>query len=69
MKRLSIYSAAVMAMLSMACGGGTSDNDAQNENQIDTVEIAEPEYLYGIDISPYNVNVDTINSGETVGGI
>lgn len=69
MKRLSIYSAAVMAMLSMACGGGTSDNDAQNENQIDTVEIAEPEYLYGIDITPYNVNVDTINSGETVGGI
>ena len=69
MKRLWIYSAALMAMLSVACGGGSSDNETNDIDAQDSVALIEPEYLYGIDITPYNVESATINSGETVGGI
>ena len=69
MRRLSIYSAALMAMLSMACGGGSSDNENNDIEAVDSVEIVEPEYLFGIDITPYEVKTDTIHQGETLGGI
>lgn len=67
MKRLYVYSAAIMAMLSMACGGGSSDNENNDTEVVDTVEIVEPEYLFGIDITPYDVVTDTIRQGETLG--
>ena len=69
MKRLWIYSAALLAMLSMACGGGSSDNETDDINAQDSVAVVEPEYLYGIDITSYNVENGSIASGETVGGI
>ena len=69
MKRLWIYSAALMAMLSMACGGGSSDNETNDIDAQDSVALVEPEYLYGIDITSYNVENGSIASGETVGGI
>ena len=58
----------MIAMLSMACGGGSSDNET-NDIDADSVAVVEPEYLYGIDITSYNVENGSINSGETVGGI
>ena len=70
MKRLSIYSAALVAMLSMACGGGSSENETEEiYEEVDSIEVVEPEFLYGIDITPYKVDTDSIRSGETVGGI
>ena len=70
MKSLYAYSAALLAMLSTACGGGSSENENQDIDPIqDTVAVVEPEYLFGIDTTPYNVETEVIRSGETLGGI
>ena len=77
MKRFFLYSAAMLAMLCVACGGNSSENggdegefgDFDGFEYVDSLEVAEPEYLYGIDITKYTVTENTIRSGETVGGI
>ncbi len=76
MKRLSIYTAAILAMFSIACGGNSSDNEKNHNGfgDFDGYEYTdslenEPVLLFGIDTTPYTVTTDSVRSGETVGGI
>ncbi len=59
----------LLALLLAACGGTSSDNDECAGFNADSVEVAEPIFLYGIDTTPYIVSNDSIRHGETVGGI
>ncbi|MBQ5738353.1 MAG: peptidoglycan DD-metalloendopeptidase family protein [Alistipes sp.] len=76
MKRLPIFTASLLALMAMACGGNSSDNennhgefgDFDGEEYTDSL-FAEPVLLYGIDTTPYTVTTDSVRSGETVGGI
>lgn len=73
MKRLAILSALLLALLSAACGGKSSDNEHDEFDEfltdIDSMEIVEPVYLYGIDTTPYIVSKDSVRKGDTAGGI
>ena len=76
MKRLSIYTAAILAIFFIACGGNSSDNEKNNNGfgDFDGYEYTdslenEPVFLFGIDTTPYTVTTDSVRSGETVGGI
>ena len=78
MKRSYLYySAAILAMLCVACGGGTSENagdegefgDFDGYEYVDSLEVVEPVYQYGIDITQYTTETMTIQSGETVSEI
>lgn len=63
-------------MLCVACGGGTSENADEGEfgdfdgyEYVDSLEVVEPVYQYGIDITQYTTETTTIQPGETVGKI
>ena len=63
-------------MLCVACGGGTSENADEGEfgdfdgyEYVDSLEVVEPIYQYGIDITQYTTETTTIQPGETVGKI
>ena len=67
MKRLLYFTALSLLLCATSCGVGSSDKE--NDNKIVEAEIAEPVYLYGIDIEGYDIQRDTVRSGETIGGI
>ena len=63
-------------MLCVACGGGTSENADEGEfgdfdgyEYVDSLEVVEPIYQYGIDITQYTTETTTIQPGEIVGKI
>ena len=62
-----IFTTAALLSLSVACGGGTAENEGNNGNT--EIEVIEPTLLYGIDIEGYTIENDTVRMGETVGGI
>ena len=67
MKRLLYFTALSLLLCATSCGVGSSDKE--NDNHIVEAEVVEPVYLYGIDIEGYDIQRDTVRSGETVGGI
>lgn len=73
MKYLASLTTLLLALLMAACGGSSSDNENEEMEgfnaEADSVEMAEPVYLYGIDTTPYIVDTKSVNSGETAGGI
>ena len=70
MKRLALLSTLLVALLWTACGGGSSDNEMEGFiDNMDSAELAEPIYLYGIDTTPYIVSNDSVRKGDTAGGI
>lgn len=66
MKLIARFSALLLLLGMVACGGGSTENKGSSA---ESAEIKEPEYLYGIDIEGYTIANDTVRSGETVGGI
>ena len=66
MKLIARFSALLLLLGMVACGGGSTENKGSGA---ESAEIKEPEYLYGIDIEGYTIANDTVRSGETVGGI
>ncbi len=52
----------------VACGGSSTENASDNNSETQPEE-RSPELLYGIDIEGYTIENDTIRPGETVGGI
>ena len=73
MKKLYLFSTALLTLLAVACGGNSSDNEGEfgdfdGEEYSDSLDL-EPVYIYGIDSTPYTVETDSIRTGETVGGI
>ncbi len=72
MRRLTILSTLLLALLAAACGGKSSDNDKEMEGFVegaDSTEVVEPVYLYGIDTTPYIVSNDSVRKGDTAGAI
>lgn len=66
MRILKHISALLLATLVVGCFGGSTDKKGKDA---DIVEVKEPVYLYGINIDGYEIENDTIRSGETFGGI
>ena len=66
MKILKHISALLLTLMVVGCGGGSTETKSTDTA---TVEVKEPEYLYGINIDGYIIENDTVRSGETVGGI
>ena len=60
MKRLSLLSTLLLSLVVVACGGTSSENDTEDfegfNGDIDSTELAEPIFLYGIDTTPYIVS-------------
>lgn len=73
MKRLSLLSTLLLSLVVVACGGTSSENDTEDfegfNGDIDSTELAEPIFLYGIDTTPYIVSKDSVRKGDTAGGI
>ena len=72
MRRLTILSTLLLALLVAACGGKSSDNDKEMEGFVEgenSTEVVEPVYLYGIDTTPYIVSNDSVRKGDTAGAI
>ena len=73
MKRLALLSTLLLALLWVACGGKTSDNEHDDFvgfiEESDSTEVAEPVFLYGIDTTPYIVGTDSVRKGDTAGAI
>ena len=72
MRRLTILSTLLLALLAAACGGKSSDNDKEMEGFVEgenSTEVVEPVYLYGIDTTPYIVSNDSVRKGDTAGAI
>ena len=72
MKRIAIFSTVLLTLLAAACGGKSSDNDKEMEGfveGVDSTEVVEPVYLYGIDTTPYIVSNDSVRKGDTAGAI
>ena len=69
MKRLALLSTLLVALLWAACGGRSSDNEMEGFIEVDSTELAEPIFLYGIDTTPYIVEDDSVRKGDTAGGI
>ena len=67
MKLIARFSALLLLLGMVACGGGSTDTKGKNADN--GTKDKEPEYLYGIDIEGYTITNDTVRSGETVGGI
>ena len=67
MKLIARFSALLLLLGMVACGGGSTDTKGKNADN--GTKDKEPEYLYGIDIEGYTIANDTVRSGETVGGI
>ena len=67
MKLIARFSALLLLLGMVACGGGSTDT--KGNSAADGAKNREPEYLYGIDIEGYTITNDTVRSGETVGGI
>ena len=67
MKLIARFSALLMLLGMVACGGGSTEN--KGNGAANGTANKEPEYLYGIDIEGYTIANDTVRSGETVGGI
>ena len=67
MKLIARFSALLMLLGMVACGGGSTEN--KGNGAANGTANKEPEYLYGIDIAGYTIANDTVRSGETVGGI
>lgn len=68
MKFTKVIYACALLVMAVSCFGGSTDNASDNNATV-TPEVVEPTLLYGIDIEGYNIENDTIRSGETVGGI
>ena len=56
----------LLLLLVVGCGGNSAETKSEN---VILDEVAEPTYLYGIDIEGYDIVSDTVRRGETVGGI
>ena len=69
MKMITRITALIMLAGMVACGGGSTESKGNIANENGESVVAEPEYLYGIDIAGYNIANDTVRTGETVGGI
>ncbi len=67
MKLIARFSALLLLLGIVACGGGSTEN--KGNGAANGTANKEPEYLYGIDIEGYTIANDTVRSGETVGGI
>ena len=68
MKFPKLITATMLLLMGVACGGGSSENQS-NEDNLQEELVKEPELLYGIDIEGYTIENDTVRLGETIGGI
>ena len=68
MKQLSLFTALCLMLGMVACGGSSSDNGASNSNSQQPAEV-EPVREFGIIVDGYTIANDTIQPGETLGGI
>lgn len=67
MKRGLFFTALSLLFVATSCGVFSSDKESDNHSV--EAEVVEPTLLYGIDIEGYDIERDTVRSGETVGGI
>jgi murein DD-endopeptidase MepM/ murein hydrolase activator NlpD len=67
MKLIARFSALLLLLGMVACGGSSTEN--KGNDAANGTANKEPEYLYGINIEGYTIANDTVRSGETVGGI
>lgn len=68
MKMMIRFSALMLLLVMASCSGSSTDN-GDDDQSVQSVVEREPVLLYGIDIEGYTIADDTVRMGETVGGI